>query len=79
MGFDDGPDPLALDLLQAFGGLSKPGSDPPFAANPLFELVVGFHSAWLAMSPVAVQSTGRLMATLSSDATRTPETAAGSD
>src|SRR5262249_59120012 len=72
MGFDDGPDPLALGLLQAFGGEAEPGGDLPFAANPPTGLVVGFHSSRLTMSPVAVQQTGRLMACIWSNATRTP-------
>ena len=74
MGFDDGPDPLTLGLFQAFGGEAEPGGDLLFAANPLFELVVGFHSSRLTISPVAVQQTGRLMACFWSDATRTPIT-----
>ena len=43
MGFDDGPDPLALGIFQTFGGEAEPGGNLTFAANPLFELVVGFH------------------------------------
>src|SRR5262245_61162966 len=72
MGFDDGPDPLAPGLLQAFGGEAEPGGDLPFAANPPTGLVVGFHSSRRTMSPVAVQQTGRLMACIWSKATRTP-------
>ena len=62
MGFDDGPDPLALGFFQAFRGEAEPGGDLLFAANPLSELVVGFHPSRLTISPVAVQQTGRLMA-----------------
>src|SRR4051812_6221971 len=72
MGFDDGPDPLALGLFQAFGGEAEPGGDLLFAANPLVELVVGFHASRLTSSPVAVQQTGRLRACSWSNATRTP-------
>src|SRR5262249_3687541 len=60
MGFDDGSDPLALGVFQALGGEAEPGGDLLFAANPLVELVVGFHSSRLTVSPVAVQQTGRL-------------------
>ena len=72
MGFDDGPGPLALGLLQAFGGEAEPGGDLLFAANSLTERVVGFHSTRLTISPVAVQQTGQLMACSWSNATRTP-------
>jgi hypothetical protein len=72
MGVDDSPDPLALGLFQAFGGEAEPGGDLLFAANPLVQLVVGFHPSRLTISPVAVQQTGRLMACFRSNATRTP-------
>src|SRR5690349_16765707 len=47
------------------------------AANPLLELVVGFHPSRLTVSPVAVQQTGRLMATFCSDADTVGEFTAG--
>src|SRR3954462_3293551 len=72
MGVDDGPDPLALGLLQTLRCEAEPGGDLPLAANPLSELVVGFHSPRLTISSLAVQQTGRLMACSWSDATRTP-------
>ena len=62
MGFDDGPDPLPLGGFQAFRCEAEPGGELPFAANPLFELVVGSHFPRLTISLVAVQQTGRLMA-----------------
>src|SRR3954471_16802549 len=74
MGFDDGPDSLALGLFQALRGEAEACGDLPLAANPLLELVVGFHSSRLSMSPVAVQQTGRLMACIWSNAPRTPST-----
>ena len=58
MGFDDGPDPLALGVFQAFRGEAEPGGDLLFAANPLLELVVGFHSSRLTISPVAARVAG---------------------
>ena len=62
MGFDDGPDPLALGVFQALRGETEPGGDLLIAANPIFEFVVGFHSSRLTISPLAVQQTGRLRA-----------------
>src|SRR4051812_9764631 len=73
MGLDDGPDPLALGLFQTFGGEAEPGCDLLFAANPLIQLVVGFHPSRLTISPVAVQQTGQLTACSWSNATRTPD------
>ena len=72
MGFDDGPDSLALGVVQALRGEAEACGNLLLAANPLLELVVGFHSSRLTMSPVAVQQTGRLMACIWSNATRTP-------
>jgi hypothetical protein len=72
MGLDNSPDPLALGLLQAFRGQAEPRAIPPYAANPLFELVVGFHSPKLINNSLAVQQTGRLVACFWSDATRPP-------
>jgi hypothetical protein len=73
MGFDDGPDSLALGIVQALRGEAEACGKLSLAANPLLEPVVGFHCSRLTMCPVAVQQTGRLMAALCSDATRSPE------
>src|SRR5689334_16972188 len=77
MGFDDGPDALALGLVQALRGEAEACGNLLLAANPLLELVVGFHSSRLTMRPVAVQETGRLMAAFCSDATRPPSRSPG--
>jgi hypothetical protein len=61
MGFDDGPDSLALGVVQVLRGEAQACGKLLLAANPLSELVVGFHCSGLTMSPVAVQQTGRLM------------------
>src|SRR5262245_38820018 len=72
MGFDDDPDSLALGVVQASRGEAEACGNLLLAANPLLGLVVGFHSSRLTMSLVAVQQTGRLMACIWSNATRTP-------
>jgi hypothetical protein len=73
MGFDDGPDSLALGVVQVLRGEAQACGMLLLAANPFSELVVGFHCSGLTMSPVAVQQTGRLMAAFCSEATRSPE------
>src|SRR5262249_34410204 len=73
MGFDEGPDSLALGVVQVLRGEAEACGNLLLAANPLLELVVGFHSSTPTMSPVAVQQTGRLMAASCSDATRLPD------
>src|SRR5262245_28411344 len=77
MGFDDGPDPLALGLFEAFRGEAGPGGDLLLAADLLFELVAGFHSSKLRIGLEAVQQTGRLMPVSCSDATWTPRPTVG--
>ena len=59
MGFDDGPDPLLLGLFEPFRGELQPVGKPPFAADLIQELVVGFHHVRLSDAMVPVQQTGR--------------------
>src|SRR4051794_13787885 len=51
MGFDDSPDSLALGVVQALRGEAEACGHLLLAANPLLELLVGFHSSGLNHEP----------------------------